>query len=300
MEHGPAGCALKAVRGQEIIYEGYKGYADEKAGKLIGPGTVYRMYSCTKVVTAAAAMLLLERGKMLLDDPVSRYLPEYGDLTWCRYTGNNMISLEKTGTMTIRHLLTMTSGFTYDGIHNTTQQETKRALEEMEVKIEESEQWKFQTKTNQTGIQFPSRPSHSDGEAHLYSVTIVRGMSLSRSRLSLSGRGRGVYAHTIDETFREGGHQMNMPFPSREQVESIRKNYPPGTRVMLNNMNDLYSPVEPGTRGTVRYVDDAGQIGVAWDNGRSLSLIPGVDSFRKLTQQEIAQEQAMTMEEMKL
>ena len=93
---------------------------------------------------------------------------------------------------------------------------------------------------------------------------------------------------------------MNMPFHSRGQVESIRMNYPPGTRVMLNNMNDLYSPVEPGTRGTVRYVDDAGQIGVAWDNGCSLSLIPGVDSFRKLTQQEITQEQSMTMGKMKL
>ena len=93
---------------------------------------------------------------------------------------------------------------------------------------------------------------------------------------------------------------MNMPFPSREQVESIRKNYPPGTRVMLNNMNDPYSLVELGTRGTVRYVDDAGQIGVAWDNGSSLSLIPDVDSFRKLTQQEIAQEQGVRMEEMKL
>ena len=80
---------------------------------------------------------------------------------------------------------------------------------------------------------------------------------------------------------------MNMPFPSREQVESIRKNYPSGTRIILNSMNDPYTPVESGTRGTVRYVDDAGQIGVAWDNGRSLSLIPGVDSFRKLTQQEI-------------
>ena len=88
---------------------------------------------------------------------------------------------------------------------------------------------------------------------------------------------------------------MNMPFPSREQVEFIRKNYPPGTRVMLNNMNDPYSPVEPGTRGTVRYVDDSGQLGVAWDNGRSLSLIPGEDSFRELTQQEIAQEQGMKM-----
>ncbi len=91
---------------------------------------------------------------------------------------------------------------------------------------------------------------------------------------------------------------MNMPFPSREQVESIRKNYPPGTRIILNNMNDPYSPVESGTSGTVRYVDDAGTLAVAWDNGRSLSLVPGVDSYRKLTQQEIGQEQEM--EEMKL
>ena len=93
---------------------------------------------------------------------------------------------------------------------------------------------------------------------------------------------------------------MNMPFPSRSQVDFTRSCYPPGTRIVLSRMNDPFSPVELGTRGTVRYVDDAGQVGVAWDNGRSLSLIPGVDSFRKLTQQEIAQEQGMKMEEMKL
>ena len=93
---------------------------------------------------------------------------------------------------------------------------------------------------------------------------------------------------------------MNMPFPSRSQVEFTRSCYPPGTRIVLSSMNDHYAPVEPGTRGTVRYVDDAGQIGVAWDNGRSLSLIPGEDSFRTLTQREIAQAQGMRMEEMKL
>ena len=93
---------------------------------------------------------------------------------------------------------------------------------------------------------------------------------------------------------------MNMPFPSRSQVDFTRSSYPPGTRIVLSRMNDPFSPVELGTRGTVRYVDDADQVGVTWDNGRSLSLIPGVDSFRKLTQQEIAQEQGMKMEEMKL
>ena len=93
---------------------------------------------------------------------------------------------------------------------------------------------------------------------------------------------------------------MNRPFQTRQQVEFTRMSYPPGSRILLYQMTDPYAPVPSGTRGTVRYVDDAGQIGVAWDNGRSLSLIPGVDSFRKLTQQELAQEQGTRMEEMKL
>ena len=93
---------------------------------------------------------------------------------------------------------------------------------------------------------------------------------------------------------------MNRPFPTRQQVEFTRLSYPPGSRILLYQMTDPYAPVPSGTRGTVRYVDDAGQLGVVWDNGRSLSLIPGEDSFRKLTQQEVAQEQSMKTEEMML
>ena len=45
-------------------------------------------------------------------------------------------------------------------------------------------------------------------------------------------------------------------------------------------MEDPQAP-PPGTKGTVVYVDDMGQIGIKWDTGSSLSLIPGVDSFSK-------------------
>lgn len=64
----------------------------------------------------------------------------------------------------------------------------------------------------------------------------------------------------------------------KAKVDALRKQYPPGTRIKLGHMNDPH-PVEPGTGGTVRFVDDAGSIGVEWDNGRSLSLIPGEDTF---------------------
>ena len=68
--------------------------------------------------------------------------------------------------------------------------------------------------------------------------------------------------------------------PTREQVELIRRQYPVGTRITLRYMEDQQAPPS-GTKGTVAYVEDIGQIGVKWDTGSSLSLIPGVDSFSK-------------------
>ena len=71
-------------------------------------------------------------------------------------------------------------------------------------------------------------------------------------------------------------------FLSEKMVERIRSLYPVGTRLRCENMPDDPNPVPPGTLGTVVYVDDAGQIGMKWDNGRSLSLIYGVDNFTKI------------------
>ena len=68
----------------------------------------------------------------------------------------------------------------------------------------------------------------------------------------------------------------------RKMVNFIREQYPPGTRVRLNSMEDPYAPILPGTEGEVDFVDDEGQIFTNWNNGRTLPLIPGEDNFTVL------------------
>lgn len=66
--------------------------------------------------------------------------------------------------------------------------------------------------------------------------------------------------------------------------------YPPGTRVLLIHNNDTLHQLPDGLRGTVKSVDDQGQIDTRFDNGSHRRLVPDVDEFRRLTQEEIDQE----------
>ena len=77
----------------------------------------------------------------------------------------------------------------------------------------------------------------------------------------------------------------------RQQVEYYKESYPPGTRILFIHMGSYPRPVEDDTRGIVRCVDDMGTIHCDFDNGRRLGIIPREDSFRKLTDTELLQEQ---------
>ena len=72
-----------------------------------------------------------------------------------------------------------------------------------------------------------------------------------------------------------------MGFPSKETVESIRREYPAGTRVELLRMDDAQAP-PAGTKGTVLGVDDTGSLLMRWDNGSGLNVVHGEDLVRKL------------------
>lgn len=71
-------------------------------------------------------------------------------------------------------------------------------------------------------------------------------------------------------------------FPSRETVERVRKMYPTGCRVELLEMDDPYSPLKPGDKGTVKSVDDTGTVFVNWDCGSGLGVAYGVDRIRRI------------------
>lgn len=90
---------------------------------------------------------------------------------------------------------------------------------------------------------------------------------------------------------------MNKFESERKFTEHMKRCYPPGTRLVLLSMDDPYAPVPSGTKGTVVHVDDAAKIHMKWDNGRTLALVHGEDSFRKLTDEELAEEQNENMDE---
>ncbi|MEJ8738288.1 DUF4314 domain-containing protein [Erysipelotrichaceae bacterium HCN-30851] len=69
-----------------------------------------------------------------------------------------------------------------------------------------------------------------------------------------------------------------------EIVNELRKKYPKGTRIKCVLMKDKYNPVPSGTIGSVRNIDDAGTIHMAWENGSSLGLVVDEDIFEVIAE----------------
>lgn len=100
-------CEIVVYKDHECIYKNAfskPDYDNKEAEK-----DTYFLFSATKVITCTAALRLVEEGKMGLDDAVSKYLPEFGEL----YVRNGNDKVPAKNTLTIRHLFSMQGGFTY-------------------------------------------------------------------------------------------------------------------------------------------------------------------------------------------
>ena len=107
---GVPGCDLAVYRDHEPLYRHWAGHRDEAGAEPVRGDELYWLYSCTKVFTTCAGMQLIERGLLSLDDPVSAYLPAYGNLTVRE--GDAVRPARRV--LTVRHLMSMQSGLDYD------------------------------------------------------------------------------------------------------------------------------------------------------------------------------------------
>ncbi len=107
-----AGASLAIARRGQIVYQQTAGVSDQGTGQAFADDTIVRIFSMTKPITTVAAMMLYEQGSFQLDDPVSKYLPEFADTpVWL---GGDLTKTEpQTTRMTVRQLMTHTSGLTY-------------------------------------------------------------------------------------------------------------------------------------------------------------------------------------------
>jgi CubicO group peptidase (beta-lactamase class C family) len=109
-----AGAVTLVARRGHVAWFKAQGMADREAGKPMRPDTMFRICSMTKPITTLAVMMLYEEGHFLLDDPVSKYLPEFKNpKVLVKPASGAPYTIPATREITIRDLLRHTSGMTY-------------------------------------------------------------------------------------------------------------------------------------------------------------------------------------------
>ena len=111
------GWLLTVRRHGRLVHVGRCGSRDLEAGLPVTDDTVWRIYSMTKPITSVAAMILYEEGKLALTDPVSAFIPSFGDVRV--YAGGSdlrQVTVPAVEPVRVWHLLTHTAGLTY-GFH---------------------------------------------------------------------------------------------------------------------------------------------------------------------------------------
>lgn len=116
-KYGIPGFDCAIMQNHHLIYR-------RTAGSRVSENSIFDFYSATKLVTAAAALQLVEQGKLRLDDPVALYLPEYANMRLAenfspeqrpmRWPAPDAPACPAKNQITIRHLLSMQSGLNYD------------------------------------------------------------------------------------------------------------------------------------------------------------------------------------------
>ncbi|MET9745938.1 serine hydrolase domain-containing protein [Streptomyces ardesiacus] len=112
------GFLVAVARGGRVAHLTVHGMRDVAAGLPVTADTLWRIYSMTKPVTSVAVLMLVEEGRLALDDPVDRYLPAFAKpRVYVEGTGEDVVTRPAAGPVRVRHLMTHTAGLTFGFYH---------------------------------------------------------------------------------------------------------------------------------------------------------------------------------------
>lgn len=108
-----AGAVALVLKDGAPVYERAVGWADREAGSPLTVDHLFRIASQTKAITSVVVLSLMEEGRLNLNDPVSRFIPEFANTTVAELVGEQVSIVPARRLITIRDLLTHTAGISY-------------------------------------------------------------------------------------------------------------------------------------------------------------------------------------------
>lgn len=250
-EKGLPGCAVAVYRHGKPVYSTCVGYADRAHTRPTAENDLYFLYSCSKPITVTAAMQQVEQGKMDLDDPVCRYLPEYAEAYYMRDGQPVPVG----DTMRLRHLFTMSAGLTYD--LNT---DAIRAVREQTGNAATARQ--MAAAFIREPLSFPPGQQFQYSLCHDVLAAVVE---------VVSGQHFGEYLQ--EHIFRPLGMTDTGFFPTPEQYSRIADQYAVDTKQQIapiakeNVALQLSARYESGGAGLVSSLTDYGRFAAAMSCG---------------------------------
>lgn len=131
-----SGASTAVVKDGNVIFRKEYGYADIEKEKKMSDDTIFRLFSLTKPITAAAAMILFERGLIDLESPVKKYINGYDNM----FVIKNGEYIPANCDITIHHLLNMSAGMVYGGDWCESGAEMQKLFDELKIRMADGEE----------------------------------------------------------------------------------------------------------------------------------------------------------------
>jgi CubicO group peptidase (beta-lactamase class C family) len=213
------GVVALVVNRDGVLYEGAAGKRDTANNVPMSVDTIFNIASMTKPVTSVAIMMLLEQGKLRLDDPVSKFLPGFDNLkviTKFNEANGTYETRPAKRAMTIRHLLTHTSGIAYafsNPMMNKMQPGTQKMEWEFPLVHDPGDKWTYGASTRVLGLiveKLTGTPLENYYQEHIfkplgmvdtsYGVTTAKQVRLSTSYRVVDGKRQEQPKPTLPDT----------------------------------------------------------------------------------------------------